>query len=562
MPVVKVLAVREPYKYWQSLFKYSWLESGPSFVAWWLSEHGERSKALRRQGTLQTFAHFMRWVEAEGEAMTGGLSQSGRLHRACGEPCQFDRVLHTENLAVGWNALVEELNLPRVSLPRLNAVKESGETLPDTTLTNEVIGIINRLDTAMFSDFGYGRRVPNETLSSPSPPAHVCFSDHCTDVNADCCAPSSLNEPATCAHGYVPLRTGPCGSFYDGAYVCCGQPEPPSAGMAELLAAFKAGGLFIQNIEDDRDWERRLLEANTLDDVPVSTDCGVNCTAMSLFHPRLPVQTYCPTCLTLVYAASGELWDLAQCAAVADSNSANRACGACFEAEYCPFKGVDKEDSGYCREACTDDPAGPLCHQLAAGCAHNLRAVGDEYWGEMKCSEADVKGGQCELCRQPAFCDASTLAYGNDTIATPAEWMARFSSKEQIPDEQRKWTQDHQCFFRGSQRDTFVETARAYALTLRAGAVRGFPWNEINFFSDKGRHDRGLQPALMRNLVGIFDMQGDGARLDDVAEKLARLGRPVPRFTLRGAAWGELHLWDPLTPVELRGWPYSLEERQ
>ena len=94
--VVKVLAVREPYKYWQSLFKYSWLESSQSFVAWWLSEHGERSKALRRQGTLQTFAHFMRWVEAEGEAMTGGLSQSGRLHRACGEPCQFDRVLHTE----------------------------------------------------------------------------------------------------------------------------------------------------------------------------------------------------------------------------------------------------------------------------------------------------------------------------------------------------------------------------------------------------------------------------------------------------------------------------------
>ena len=76
-------------------------------------------------------------------------------------------MLHTENLTVGWNALVEELNLPRVSLPRLNAVKESGETPPDTTLTSEVIGIINRLDTAIFSDFGYGRRGRRWPTSQP-----------------------------------------------------------------------------------------------------------------------------------------------------------------------------------------------------------------------------------------------------------------------------------------------------------------------------------------------------------------------------------------------------------
>ena len=34
-----------------------------------------------------------------------------------------------------------------------------------------------------------------------------------------------------------------------------------------------------------------------------------------------------------------------------------------------------------------------------------------------------------------------------------------------------------------------------------------YPWNEVNMYSDDGVGDGGLQAALMRNLVGLVDMQ-------------------------------------------------------
>ena len=134
--------------------------------------------------------------------------------------------------------------------------------------------------------------------------------------------------------------------------------------------------------------------------------------------------------------------------------------------------------------------------------------------------------------------------YGDRQELRPSGWTEHY------------WTQKRQCFFRSSQRETFVETQHQFSSVKREGGRDGFPWNEINFFSEGG-----LQSVLMRNLVGIFDFRGDGSRFKAAADGLARLGRSVPRFSLRGADQGnQLWMWDPTRPVELRGYPYLLTE--
>ena len=56
------------------------------------------------------------------------ISQSGLLHRACGDPCRYDRLLHTKTLTDDWIAMVTDFGLPRVALPRLNEAV-SGRTV-------------------------------------------------------------------------------------------------------------------------------------------------------------------------------------------------------------------------------------------------------------------------------------------------------------------------------------------------------------------------------------------------------------------------------------------------
>ena len=168
VPVAIVVTVREPYKYWQSVFSYSWIGDA-AFLTWWLGKYGGMGTEQRRAGPLRSFLHFMRWVEATGCCPWDGprvqspdrwpISQSGRLHRACGDPCRYDRLLHTETLTDDWIAMVTDFGLPRVALPRLNeAVGGRTVTPPNMTLTDEIVAIINRVDAPMFSEFGYQKR--------------------------------------------------------------------------------------------------------------------------------------------------------------------------------------------------------------------------------------------------------------------------------------------------------------------------------------------------------------------------------------------------------------------
>ena len=171
VPTARVLAVRDPYTYWQSVFKYAWLEGAPSYVAWWLGMNtNERSTQQRRAGHLLSFGHFMRWVGGDGDRQMGHISQSARLHRACGTPCKYERLLHVENLTDSWAALLDAYNMPRLQLPRLNeATADERQQMPDYSLTAEIVAIIHRLDDAMFTEFGYTRRFG--FVPTPAPPA-------------------------------------------------------------------------------------------------------------------------------------------------------------------------------------------------------------------------------------------------------------------------------------------------------------------------------------------------------------------------------------------------------
>ena len=163
VPTARVLTVREPYEYWQSVYKYAWLEGGPSIVRAWIAKHTyQKSTAQRRRGILSTLRSFLEWVEAKGENAVGdGISQSARVHHACGgdATCRYDVLLRTDNLSAGWSALIERYALPRVALPRLNAAEaRPGKREPEVTLTEEAMASIERLDAAIFREFGYTRR--------------------------------------------------------------------------------------------------------------------------------------------------------------------------------------------------------------------------------------------------------------------------------------------------------------------------------------------------------------------------------------------------------------------
>lgn len=162
--VARVLSVRDPYDYWQSVYRFAWHGQGEWFSSW-LSWHTlEWTLQQQRVGVLKSFRHFMQWVEGETELLgdAHGLSQSSRVFSACGDPCKYDVLLRTENLTEGWRELVQTYQLPRVALPHLhralNVTMDDDPPVPTVELVPEVVGIINRIDAPIFDRFGYERR--------------------------------------------------------------------------------------------------------------------------------------------------------------------------------------------------------------------------------------------------------------------------------------------------------------------------------------------------------------------------------------------------------------------
>lgn len=139
-PALVVISVRNPYHYYESVFKYAW--------------RGQYS-ALSLPGNIKNFTEFLPWaVQMSG----GSFTQSYRIHHACGTPCKFDHVIHTETLLADWVALLLKFQLPMVGLPKINEAN-AGESPrgapPKSSYTLRNLQLVNSHDSAMFSEFGY-----------------------------------------------------------------------------------------------------------------------------------------------------------------------------------------------------------------------------------------------------------------------------------------------------------------------------------------------------------------------------------------------------------------------
>ena len=147
--------MRDPYHFWRSLFTYAWV--------------GEASAVVIPEG-VTSFAGFVR--HAEEVATSWGnhgeweYSLSVNLLLACGRPCQYDYLLHTETLTHDWLHLLRQLEMPLVALPHHNPTNTTSRNPPPPTIfTTEVLAIINRLEASVFDEFGYERRTDEFELS-------------------------------------------------------------------------------------------------------------------------------------------------------------------------------------------------------------------------------------------------------------------------------------------------------------------------------------------------------------------------------------------------------------
>ena len=162
--VCRVVSVRNPYDYWQAVYKAAWHGRDAALTAWLNWHTLQWTLRHQREGILRSFGHFLQWVEGEADLLSGqaGLSQSARVFAACGDPCEYDALLRTEDLENGWRALLHKYGLPTVQLPDLgdfNATLHADDSpSPPATFTPETVGIVNRIDAPIFDRFGYTRR--------------------------------------------------------------------------------------------------------------------------------------------------------------------------------------------------------------------------------------------------------------------------------------------------------------------------------------------------------------------------------------------------------------------
>ena len=130
-----VLSLREPYSYYVSLYQFMYAGAGGA-------------------STRLHFEPFM-----EHYVRTRGYAQSAVIARACGSPCRYDHLLHTETLTADWEALIRatRLPLPR-TLPRVNPAVFVRGVPPSIVFSRRVLQIVDDVDDLMFTTFKYARR--------------------------------------------------------------------------------------------------------------------------------------------------------------------------------------------------------------------------------------------------------------------------------------------------------------------------------------------------------------------------------------------------------------------
>jgi len=295
----------------------------------------------------------------------------------------------------------------------------------------------------------------------------------------------------------------------------------------------------------------------------VNTDCGPYCYAMSLWTPQLPITAFS---IRDIYELgggflhdAGRLWDYTSCAAVLDSNSANRACCACQDQrspEKCPFSLNERgsiypsTDAGYCAAACSANGTDDLCRQLHAGCGVNVIEA------SFFCSREKVLSGHCAHCSIPDWCDS------------PGNWFSKYYKantskkwKDAFMYQNAGW---RQCKWKPSQKSTFVATAHEFNAANQRAQDYG-SWaleNEVNMYVGPG--DLGATRALFDSLLGFVYMRKtakteDLARLRKLRDKFQRLGKPLPIYAITNETPGTYVHWDSKAPISsLTHAPYSL----
>lgn len=377
---------------------------------------------------------------------------------------------------------------------------------------------------------------------------------------------------------------------------------PPQTPLEAVVGAFGAEGLLVHLIDSRLSFYQRSLRATQLTDMVGDNDCGHHCMAFTLLTPGLPLVVFSAPDyqlgIGLLFKSSAHLWDThVQCAAVTDSNTANRACCECGEDFGCPRGYTANHSAPYCHDACasvereclaskcTDvggdccapgdeaatcaygytphwigakclrfseasyqccrtaaAPAPLSCKQLEAGCSINLHNPKHQQGG---CSHDNLLKGHCGVCRAGDWCAGSA-----------PEWMRRYGED---------WGFDpiSQCKFKPQHREAFVEATWQYnRLTQEKSGTRARAnENEVNMYLGPG--DGGLREDLLDSLVGLFYSRKTGnraqlAKLQALQDQFATLGKPLEIFSVDTEMPLRLDLWRPGEAVDLLAAPYNL----
>ena len=372
-------------------------------------------------------------------------------------------------------------------------------------------------------------------------------------------------------------------------------PAPPPLQPVEMFAsAFNTTGILLHSTtchgfycngwtqRKAGEWLQATLGSDHL--VPeLERDCGEWCMASSYQNPQLPFSPFSfpayQSGVALVYAATDEVWEQVQCLSVTDSSSSTRACCACADPNLCPFNNFEQTDSGYCGAPCGDHDH--TCKQLAAGCGASVWDIAGraneggrvglgmrswDEWGDQECSQEEIWGGDCGLCKRPLWCDS----YRDDwNISTAQQWMDAF------------WQRDggeafggRQCKWKPSQRGMFIATSRLrHTERLKLPLEWGFSggahfdyastWNEVNIYVHPG--DNRQQRLMFRNLIGILHLRTSGNDEDlrnvrALHQHWKQLGQDVPMFAVSAEPMDKVENWGPNENVDLRDAPYNLEQ--
>ena len=106
------------------------------------------------------------------------------------------------------------------------------------------------------------------------------------------------------------------------------------------------------------------------------------------------------------------------------------------------WRDFESVDSGYCGGPCEQGEGGANCRKLAAGCGASVADIsgranggdGDENvgrrgggWGDRGCDKWEIEEGECDLCREPLWCDDPGSSFGYEgSINSPERWMDEF----------------------------------------------------------------------------------------------------------------------------------------